>query len=131
MLCPDTTGVALEFDTQRLPARHGFFVYEQIGIEVRWPYTITSFDDGAVVATGSLDDAATAIDVDNYVGNDEGSDFFCLHLVATALKSPVEIPICNWLGPAVGRRNTPVGGAPPTAAGEACHRCGNVHSDHW
>ena len=117
-LCPDTTGVALEFDMYSgYWLETGFFVYEQIGIG--WyggTYTITSFDDGAVVATGSLDDAATAIDADNYVGNDEGSDFFCLAPGCYSIEvTGGDYPSAIGWDLRLADGTSLAGGAPPTA----------------
>ncbi len=74
-LCPDSTGVALEFSMESAY----WFEGNQVGIG--WQestYSIISAADSSVVASGSLDAAATAVDADNYIGNDSGADYFCL-----------------------------------------------------
>ena len=49
-------------------------------------YTITSLA-GDVIATGTLDDAAFAVDSDNFAGPEFGYDLICLELAATACLS--------------------------------------------
>ena len=66
-VCPDETGTPVQF-------------YMNDSFGDGWngsEYTVTNLA-GDVIATGSLDDAAFAVDNDNYTGPEYGYDLFCL-----------------------------------------------------
>ena len=66
-VCPDSTGVAIQFDMN-----------DSYGDGWNGANYSILDTDGAEVAAGSLDDALFAVDADNITGNDSGYDLFCL-----------------------------------------------------
>ena len=93
-LCADSTGVPVAFNMF-----DGFYISFVETAGDGWngaTYSIIDAGDSTVVASGSIDDADVQVDEDNYTGNEEGTDYFCLapgcyDIVVTGGDFPTEV----------------------------------------